>query len=124
MDSIENKRMSQFYVLTPQNSSSIKDKPAPPPKYKKPSIKIKLANPNSEEFHSIENSTAVKEVSFATPPKKPDIAPKKPALPKVSIRELDPEVMITRNPSGLDEMHIMDTITASCNPLCLPIKTV
>eukprot|EP00092_Neocalanus_flemingeri_P013383 GFUD01014427.1.p1 GENE.GFUD01014427.1~~GFUD01014427.1.p1 ORF type:complete len:640 (-),score=139.11 GFUD01014427.1:110-2029(-) len=134
LGSEDNKRMSQFYVPLPEDNPTIKEKPAPPPKFKKPSLKkpsirfkgdisVILAKESSEDFHSAENSPT-KEISFLTQ-KKPEVSKAKPSLPKVSIRELDPELFTeswTRNPSGLDEMQIMETINASCNPL--PIKSV
>ena len=135
LDSDENKRMSQFYVPMPEESPPKDEKPAPPPKFKKPSLKkpsirfkgdilpsVKLTTEKSEEFHSAESTSPTKEISFDTP-KKPKISTSKPPLPKVSIRELDPIIdPIQRNPSGLNEMQIMDAINNSCNPL--PVKTV
>ena len=110
--------MSEFYVPLPQANEEAKEKPALPPKSKKPSVRFKSAHSTKMiSDHSESSPMQTRDLSI-----KPAIPKNKPSLPKVSIREIDPEVDITRNPSGLNEMQIMDAIKKSCNPL--PIKQV
>jgi len=114
----ENKRMSEFYVPLPEVNAQPKEKPVLPPKSKKPSVRFKSAHSAKMiSDHSESSPIQTRDLSI-----KPAIPKNKPSLPQVSIRKLDPEVDITRNPSGLNEMQIMDAIKKSCNPL--PIKSV